>query len=214
MYTVTRPFIRNHFGATLMHQQQQQEPGGIERLKANLGRGLFICECLAITLTVFLHKRFGRRYGGIPAAIGAVLIFLFAGLGAPHSPIPMLLFLAAYILMLAAARIERVQAEARGELRHSRYNGECRLARFFPKMDEITIKRRVEPALVLVLGLVMVAFSPPLGCYLIVASAALAVSVTQVVEYERAKAMMAVDAMIEGRMHAARVRERAGAFLN
>jgi hypothetical protein len=199
-----------------MHPQQQcQEPGGIEGLKQNLGRGLFVCECFAATLVVFLHRRFGRRWGGLHTAFGAVLIFLFMGFGAPHSPFPMMIFGAAYILMLASVRIERLGAEARGELRHSRYNGEPRLWRLFPKLDEITIKSKVEPLLVMVVGFVTLAFAPPLGCYLIVSAIALGISVSQVVAYDNAKAMQAVDNMLDSRMHTQRVRERMGnGFMN
>lgn len=199
-----------------MHNQQHcQEPGGIEGLKHNLGRGLFVCDCLAATLVVFLHRRFGRRWGGLHTAFGALLIFLFMAFGAPHSPTPMLLFLGAYIVALAGVRIERLGAEARGELRHTRYNGEPRLWRFFPKLDEITIKSKVEPMLVMVIGFVTLSFAPPLGCYLIVSAIALGISVSQVVAYENAKAAQAVDNMLDSRMHAQRVRERMGnVFMN
>lgn len=198
-------------------QQQQNEPSLIERMKATHSRGVFICQSLAITVEVFLHRRFGRRYGGIAAGVGGLLIFLVMAFGAPYSPMPMLLFLGAYILMLAAVRIERVAAEARGEVRHSRYNGEPRLARFFPKLDEISIKRWIEPPLVMFVGMLTMGFSPPLGLYLFFAGIAMGVNVSGIVAYERAKATAAVDSLIDARMHAARVRERMGAmggFLN
>jgi hypothetical protein len=198
-----------------MHQQQQPEPGGIERVKANVNRGLFVCESVAITVEVFLHERnFGERCFGFKSLVGAGLIFLFAGFGAPHSPAPLLLFLGAYLLMHASCRMESRRAVLRGEVRHSRYNGTPRLARLLPRLDELTIKRYVEPAAVGILGLIVSAFAPPLGCYLIVAAIGLGFSVAQVVHYERAKATAAMDSLIESRLHAARIRERMGGMGN
>jgi hypothetical protein len=197
-----------------MHQHQQPEPSAMERIKVNANRGLFVCECLSATVVVFLHRNLGPRYLNMQAAAGVLLIILVMGFGAPHSPIPMMLFLLAYLLALAAARMECLRSLARGDLRHSKYTGEPRLSRFFPKLDEVTIKRYVEPTVVGLLGIIVSPFAPPLGFYLFMAAIGLGVSVASTYHYEQAKAIAAVDSLIDARMHAARVRERAGALLN
>lgn len=169
-----------------------------------------IVEVWAMTLCVLLHRRFGRRYIDYRAALGLVLIFFYPIFWREHDPRPMLALLLFYLLMLLRARIEGLWRGRRGEVIHSRYNGESRVASCFPKLDELTLKSRAEPLYVLGCGLGLLPFMPPLAMFLIIGAACLWASVQSELLYERAKAEQTFDAMIDAQQHAERVRKLSG----
>ncbi len=80
------------------------------------------------------------------------------------------------LVMQLRARMESVVMVARGDFVHSRYNGWPRLAKFFSRSSERTIKGGLEPAVVILTGILLLPLSQPLGSYLMAAGIALALS--------------------------------------
>lgn len=77
-------------------------------------------------------------------------------------------------------------------------------------MDEVKVKQIVEPFLTFAVGAVMLEFSPPLGGYLMIASAGLLISNGLAAEYERRRVSDMHDAYLEQRGVAERFRDMRG----
>ena len=95
----------------------------------------------------------------------------------------------------------------RGEYVHSRYNGWPRLASVFKEMPERRIKGLVEPAIIILVGVVIFDISESLGTYLVFAGVALALSTEHINAIERHKVGQMHDAWIEQQILMERFRE-------
>src|SRR4051794_32191054 len=86
-----------------MRSEQQGDQG-----KGSGSRNLvlFVCQAMACSLEVFLHKSdsFGERYLGVRAAVAAFIIFMFPAFAPALDPEPMWIFLAAYLTVCAGAK--------------------------------------------------------------------------------------------------------------
>jgi hypothetical protein len=179
---------------------QQQQPSSGPGFSQALNGLLFVSRALAVTVEVFLHRSstFGARYLGLQAAIGMILVFFFPVFWPQHDATPLLYFLAAFVAMCAAARIATVRRRFRGEHEpHSYYSGAPRLLRQSSRMSECSFKGVVEPAIVWLVGLMVMDWSEPLGSYLVCAGVALMISVGAAVLHERVRALDMNDALIE-----------------
>ncbi len=168
---------------------------------------MLVAQSLAAPVEVFLRTRFGRRYFGVPAAIGLFAVPMWMLFWPREDPVPILVFWLLYLVMQLRARVESIVLAAKSEPVHTRYNGYPRLARIFKRTDERRIKAGAEPMLVIIVGACMLAVSEPLGSYLITSGVciALVASVIESVEHNRALSMR--DAWIEQEQMAARFRE-------
>lgn len=174
----------------------------------------FIADSWAMVLIVILRRNFGSRFIDIRGLFGLILVFVFPIFFAGHDVRPLLWLLGVYILFLLRAHIETALREGkarigRAEPVHTRYSGQSRLARIFPKLDEVKLKSTAEPAFLIVCGFCLIPFSPPLAAFLIGGAIAISMSVSAVSMYDEAKARDAFDAMIDARQHAERVRSMA-----
>jgi hypothetical protein len=118
-----------------------------------------------------------------------------------------MMFWLLFILMQVRARIEGIAMIARGDIRHTRFNGEPRLARLFKKTPQEKIKSHVEPSLVIVIGIVLLGYSPPLGSYLIAAGCSLAMVAGVIERLSTARTLQLHDAWLEQQDQAERFRE-------
>lgn len=168
---------------------------------------LLVAQSLASPVEVFLRTRFGRRYFGVPAAIGLFAVPMWMLFWPREDPTPILAFWLLYLVMQIRARVESIVLAAKSEPCHTRYNGYPRLARFFKRTDERKIKAGAEPMLVIITGICMLAVSKPLGSYLITAGVCLSLVASVIESVERNRALSMRDAWIEQEQMAARFRE-------
>lgn len=182
-------------------------PNSSDGAKNGAGILAFIVECFAITVILFLRRRFGQRYVGIQAVAGILLILFFCGLCPRYDARPMMLFLIAYIKAFFYARSGVLYRGWRGNTEHSRYNGWPWLMCIFRSFRETTVKQFIEPPLVLVTGCLFCKLSEPLGAYLIIAAICLFASTSISNAWNRHRLLELNDAVIEQRQLAERFRE-------
>jgi hypothetical protein len=135
-----------------------------------------VARTLSASVVVFLRKDFGKHFLGIPGVIALIVIPLFAGVFRGHDLRPMLYFWEAYFAMCVAHRIGGLRRAWKGVHLHSQYSGTPRLCRLFPTIPESIIKRCIEPALIVLAGLLATSWNEPLGSYLVWAGIALAIA--------------------------------------
>jgi hypothetical protein len=196
--------------------QQQQQPGMFQQAKSAFGWLLFICNSLAVSVEVFLHKGVGSRYIGLQGLAAVAMIFFWGGFWPDHDVIPMLTYLLFYLLFCFAQRMDSLKrARQGGEQEHSRYTGRPLLMRFTGRMNEIAVKRIVEPVFVFLVGVFICSANEPLGKYLMLAAVGLLVSVQSTLVFDQTRATDMNDAMIDQQHAAKRFREMRGDhFLN
>jgi hypothetical protein len=176
---------------------QPQQKGMFDDMRTAGNLLTWICHSMAVTVEVFLHDQFGERYLGAQSFFGLLAIMgssLFCGRQDTRA---LLGFLVAYIIVCSAIRIETAIRRRKGTLpAHSRYNGRPFLMRLMRRTPEIDIKQRIEPLLVLFVGIGVLPYSQPLGGYLMAAAIALAASVGMTEAQQRIRAMDMNDAVI------------------
>jgi hypothetical protein len=170
----------------------------------------FLAEMLAASVLVFTRTGLGPRYLGLQAAAAVVAIPCFSVFFPYEDARPLLWFLLAYLGMCLLCRIGTQIRLARGIHVHSRYNGRPLLSRVLPWLSETAIKAAVEPASVLMLGALVAEWSLPLGSYLMLSAAGLAVSAALIAGYERQRAMDMFDAFTDQGVIAERFRQMRG----
>lgn len=193
-----------------MSSSAPPETGPLEDTAVTLGWGLFFCRSLAASVEVFLHRGIGERYLGWQAAAVLVIVPLF-GLGwEGYDQGPMMLFLMAFLFMCFCARISSIVRRVRGRPGHTFYTGWPRIMSDRAKWSEMTIKRFVEPLIVLCIGFLFLLVSPPLGAYLMTAAVGLFMSVSAIDLEDRTRALDMHDAVIHQEVVAERFRDMRG----
>ncbi len=195
-----------------MSEQQQREPSQpgwtpIQDSKQAANVLVFVARALASPVEVFLRKRFGCRYFGVASLGGLVAVPMWMLFWPQDDPRPIMGFWLLYLVMQLRARLESMWMMHRGNIMHSRYNGSSRLARVFPKCSESTIKGGVEPAIVCIIGVLLMTVSEPLGSYLVVAGISLALTNSVIEAVDRVQAIEMHDAFIEQRALSERFRD-------
>ena len=112
----------------------------------------FIIDTWAVSVEVFLRRRFGWKYIGAQGAAVLLLIPLFTALWSEHDPGPLMCFFGAYLVMWAVAGAQAWWRRSRGEAVFSYYSGCPWLMSVFPRASEVTVKQWLEPILVGVVG--------------------------------------------------------------
>lgn len=171
---------------------------------------MLAAQVLAVPVEVFLRVRFGRHYFGVPSAIALLAIPMWYLFWPGEDPDPLMAFWLLFIVMQLRARIESIAMIARGDVRHTRFNGEPRLARVFKKMPQEKIKANIEPLVVIGVGAALLEYSPPLGSYLIAAGCSLTVVAGVIEKLNTARALQLHDAWLEKQHEAKRFREFMG----
>ena len=193
-----------------MNMDQQPQRGFLDDAKAVMGWMTLLVQTLATSVQPFLHCRFGERYFGFQALAVFVLIPVYAACWEGYDITPLFYFLAAFVVMCAVARIGMLVRYLRNDHEHSRYSGYPRIMRLFPRLNELTVKRGIEPMLVFLVGIFTLPHSEPLGMYLIIAAFGLFSSVHLSFSYERQRAQDMYDVMIEQQNLTERFREMRG----
>lgn len=196
-----------------MHQEQPR-PDPQTGFRNFVSILVFIARTFAVSVEVFLHRSetFGERYLDLQAAAALLLIFFWPAFCGPmHDPLPMLIFLGLYLLACLTVRMAVHRRIRRGGPQpHSRYTGTPALMKRFRRTPEIKVKRVVEPIVVFLAGSVLLAFSPPLGGYLMIASAGLFISTSLAENYDRQRLRDLNDAYLEQSRVAERFRDEHG----
>ena len=168
---------------------------------------MFLIRMGAVTVEVFLHRRFGARHLGAQAAAAVPYILVFGSFWPENDPRPMWMFLGAYLFMLLCARIDVLRRQWRGDNEHSRYNGWPKCLRVSAGKNELLIKQFYEPLLIAVVAVLVFDWNPPLGAYLIFAAACLYFSVWINRMWETHRAMDLRDAIFDQQQSAQTLRE-------
>jgi len=188
---------------------QDEQPKGWTPIQDAQNAASFLvlaAQALAAPVEVCIRTKFGSRYFGVPSFLGFLIVPMWMLFWPESDSQPIFIFWCFYVLMQIRARIESMVLVARGKVVHSRYNGWPRLAVIFKKKSEKKLKE-LEPWLVIACGLLTLAFSEPLGSYLIVAGVALMCNGWVIESVERARAIQIHDALLEQQQMAQRVRE-------
>lgn len=150
---------------------RQQQDNGPSDLQASFGWTLGLLDCMALPMNVILHHRMGSRYIDWRGLISIILILFFTAAFPASDGRPMVAFLLVFLGMCLLSRITSSLRASRGDEGHSRYDGFPWICHAVP-LDELTIKRWVEPLGTLLLGMVVRSVSLPLGTFLAWAGAA------------------------------------------
>jgi hypothetical protein len=180
-----------------MNTNQAQYPNHESRIKIAAALAAFICQMLAVSVEVFLHTGFGRRYFGIPSLAALLLIPLFSIFWPGGNLDTLWIFWWAYLIALFIARFDTLRRWRLGEFGHSYYSGRPRCMAIFKRASEKWIKEFFEPMLVFFSGVLALPYGEPLGSYLMIAGIGLAAMGAMREETARARVMDMNDAMID-----------------
>jgi hypothetical protein len=167
----------------MQQEQNQQEPFQEMRQSANICVGL--AQIMSKMLEVFLRVpgTFGERYLNFQAVFSWLILLVWGPMLFPtEDPRPMLW---AWLAATAWLLVHRVAGLFRGNAEHSRYWGRSILP---PHM---------EPVVAALTGMITLAFSMPLGSYLLFAGIALGISMSWQESADRARVRAMRDARIE-----------------
>lgn len=197
-----------------MPQHAPPEVSSADRLR-NVGNGVvLVLRSIAVMAEVgYLRKGFGQRYLGMQAAVAVPVLIVYSMFWAGQDLRPLMGYLLMYLGMCGVARIDMLRRRWRGCIPvHSRYNGFPRLARFCPRMSEVAIKTKAEPALVVALGLLVLTLNPPLGFFLLLTAFALAGTTGMIDAHQRLRALDMHDMVIDQQQVAERFRTLRGQY--
>ncbi|MCC6970193.1 MAG: hypothetical protein IT434_08210 [Phycisphaerales bacterium] len=165
----------------------------LDNARSSLNLLAFVAGTLANSVEVILHRRRGKRAGGVFDMAAFVLIPFWGVFFPAQEQGPLLAFWLVYAIACARHSMHPADPSM-----HSRYSGRPILMRFFPRVkDEITFKASTEPALVFLAGFVTLLFNEPLGSYLMAAGLGLGFTVQLALKLQRARAEQLNDARLE-----------------
>ncbi len=187
-------------------QQQPQKPDQ-DSLSTDLRTGVnFFCMLVnthALCITIFIRHGFGPNRPGLTGVFCLLLMFLVA---AQAQDVRMLFMLQLWFLALICQRIRTMWLVSRGWRGHSYYDGYPWLGMLVTGNTSEEKGRSIEPILCLVMGVVLLPFSPTVGTFVMFGFA----SLTAVRLIQRAAVRRQVTAMqdleIEQRVLADRIR--------
>lgn len=182
---------------------QQFEDHSAQNLANALTRTL---NAFAYLLEAIMHKNMGLRYVDACAPFALLILIFYPIFWPGHDLRAYTVFAGLFLIAHIGQRVRAWRRRINGDLCHSYYSGEARLGRYFPRMSERTLKRHVEPILMLVVGGVALHFDRPLGTLLTVSAFAMIITNEQQVRRERERVYAMHDAVLENQMAADRFR--------
>ena len=190
--------------------QPNRNAGPLDEIRKSTNVAIFVCQVWAISMEVFLHRDVGERYLGPRAAAVLVLIPLYSLGWQGYDLEPLYWFLGTYFAMCFIARAGIAARLRRGEHCHSFYTGWPRFLGPRATVSEISMKRCWEPGILSLLGFAVRDWNAPLGTYLILGAASLAISVGASEAVERQRTLDMNDAVIDQEQTAERFRAMRG----
>jgi hypothetical protein len=194
-----------------------EQPGQQQSFMDRMRQQLNVLTLIAGVFTTFaevtlFRKQFGERYFQGLRPILVVPLLLFWPVFWPYEdPRVVLCCLPAYIVACALHRATIVRRRTRGGPSiHSYYNGRSWLMHRYGKLGERVVKTRVEPLVMLLMGLGALTFSPPLGWLFVWTAAGMAFHAGLLHRSDRQQALDLADAAIDSEHLAARARELRG----
>ncbi|HEX2839349.1 MAG TPA: hypothetical protein VHN77_14625 [Phycisphaerales bacterium] len=202
----------------------QQSPQPQASPLQNLSSAANVLAIAAGTFALFaevtlFRKNFGARYFNTWRSLLVIPLLMVFPIAWPREDPRFVYFLLLLFLLSCAwhrlCTLRRRWKQLKGlpgagPIIHSQYNGEPRLARRFPKLGEVTIKRVVEPLVMLGFGLAALTFSPSLGWFFLWCSAGMFVHTQLLYMHHQQQSQDLVDATLESEQLAVRVREERG----
>lgn len=190
-----------------------EQPGFMDGMRRNMNIGASIAGVFATFAEVtFFRTGFGERYmQGFRPLLVIPLILFWPIFWPQEDPTLVLLLLPMYLISCGINRIAGLRRRAKGGPQiHSYYNGHPRLWRPTSKLDETTFKCRVEPMVMLGMGIGALIISPPLGWFFVWTAIAMGIHTNLLNMSDRQQALDLADAAIDGELLAARARELRG----
>jgi hypothetical protein len=190
---------------------QQQSPGNGNDGRNGAQWAMLMLRSITVTVEVFLHRDFGSRYIGTQGFVGLLIILFFGAFINVPGTNGLMMFLMAYLFVCLVARVQIDRRKRRGlDPQHSRYTGWPYLMSVFPRCSELTVKRFIEPALVVTVAALVMNFVPALGLYLMMAGGVLFTMVNYDEAEERRRIQSMQDSIIDASQRAERFRSGGG----
>ncbi|MFO0835823.1 MAG: hypothetical protein U0638_12690 [Phycisphaerales bacterium] len=176
-----------------MGHEPEPRPNFLDNARSSLNILAFAAGTLANSVEVILHRRRGKRAGGVFDLTAFVLIPLWGAFFPGQDQTPLMIFWVVYLIGCARNNLNPADPGA-----HTRYSGEPLLMKYFPgATDELKFKATTEPTLVFFAGLIVLGFNEPLGSYLMAAGLGLGFTVRLALRLQRARAEQLNDARLE-----------------
>ena len=167
---------------------------------------------LALPLEVIWHHRFGKRYLGLSVFGSFFSMVVFAQYNLRHgSPGPLILFGYGFVLLWFVRWLE---AHTHRHLVHSLYTGWPWICNAPKPPTEEEAKGFFIPFLSFLIGFVVMSVNVPLGMYLMVCAAAMALKYRILSYAQQQRDQDQDDAIINAQFEAERFRERQKRFRN
>jgi hypothetical protein len=197
-------------------QSMQQQQGG-RSAKDHLNTALFVARALAVSVEVFLHDptTFGARYLGPQVLVTLLVMLCFPALWPGADPEPMRWFLGLFLVLCGAAQAAIASRRRRGKPDpHSYYNGVPLLLKLprprWSKVTEEDVKGYQEPAVVGLVGVLLIEANRPLSVYLMLAAVAMFLMERVAQRVTRNRLLDLQDAQLEQRSLVERFRKQRG----
>lgn len=176
-----------------MSRDPEPRPNFLDNARSSLNLVAIVAATLANSVEVILHRRRGKRAGGVFDLAAFVLIPLWGAFFPAQDQMPILIFWVVYLIGCARNNLNPADPGV-----HTRYSGEPILMKFFRgATDEQKFKASTEPVLVFLAGFVVLSFNEPLGTYLMAAGLGLGFTVQLALKLHRARAEQLNDARLE-----------------
>lgn len=193
-----------------MIDPRQKTPA--DHARATVSWWLFLARVGAVSVEVFLHKRFGSQYCRLQAFMVVPLAMIYGCLWNynGYDIGPLVYFLGAYFGALVISQIGVFKRLRRGDQEHSYYNGYPWLLHESRAGYEKQVKLWLEPLMVVMIGYVVNDRNQPLGVYLMLAGCGLFLTNWLIHRWQRRQVVDLQDAVFEQRQTAGSFRSLHG----
>lgn len=171
---------------------------------------MLLCRSMALPAEVFLRHGFGRDYMGMHAGIALLLLLLWPALMPEFNPLGHFLFIPAFLFMCGWTNVTGAIRRRRGYACHSRYTGTPRLMWVFRTWNEVSVKKWIEPTVVILAGALLLYVSVPLGMFFLASSVAMTNCIATDLAQEQSRAQDMLDSYLEQQVIADRFRQMRG----
>jgi hypothetical protein len=178
-----------------MQQKEERPPSLFEDLKQQFNIGVGVSQIFSKPVQVWLHRpgTWGDRFANYQLVIGFIAMWAFGPLCfAQDSQCGMTVFCLLTTAMLLVHRLAGHWNRRAIAQTHSHYSG----TPWLPG-DEMRVKTKLEPLLLICVGPVVIGFYPPLGTYLLLTGIALAISMAWQAAAHNARIRSIRDSKIE-----------------